>query len=250
MATADMALTGAGVTASELCAFGVPAVLLVLAENQEPVVDAIEAAGAAVRAHVDDPAGMARTVSALVEDQERRATMAAAGRRLVDGRGALRVAARLRGDLLVLRPATDDDIGLLFEWVNDPLVRSAALVPGAISWETHVAWFTSKLADDACNLSIVEVDGVPVGQVRVDGLGDEVEISIGLDPSARGLRLGPAVIDAAVRRTFATTAATRVLARIRPSNARSVIAFGDAGFTPDGEGTDGRVTWLRYARTR
>lgn len=250
MAMADLAVTGAGVTASELCVFGVPAVLLTLADNQAPVVEAIEAAGAAVRADVMDPAGVAVALAALVRDQPRRAAMAAAGRSLIDGRGALRVAARLRADLLVLRPATADDAGLLFEWVNDPVVRAAALIPGAIDWETHIGWLTSKLADDACRLSIVEVDGAPVGQVRVDGSGDEVEISVGLDQSARGLRLGPAVIDAEVRRTFATTDATKILARIRPSNERSVRAFDDAGFVPDGEGGDDRSRWLRYARRR
>jgi spore coat polysaccharide biosynthesis predicted glycosyltransferase SpsG/RimJ/RimL family protein N-acetyltransferase len=251
MQRADLALAGAGVTASELCAFGVPAVLLALADNQKPVVDAVVAAGAAVAASPLDPPGMAQAVSALAQDADRRRAMGAAGRALVDGRGALRVAARLRADLLRLRAARPDDEGVLFEWVNDPDVRRTALRPGPVTWETHVAWFAARLADPACRLWIVEDDGgTRLGQVRIDGSEGEVEISVGLSAAARGRRWGPAAIDGAVRRAFAETTATTVVARIRPENRASVLAFGDAGFTPDGEDGDGAVTWLRYARAR
>jgi RimJ/RimL family protein N-acetyltransferase len=251
MAAADVALAGAGVTASELCAFGIPAVLLALADNQEPVVDAIEAARAAVSASPTDPTGMALAVSALVGDADRRRAMADAGRALVDGRGALRVAARLRADLLRLRPAGTDDARLLFEWVNDSVVRSTALAPAPVAWDTHTTWLEARLADPTCRLWIVEDEqGRSIGQVRVDGDAGEVEMSVGLAAASRGSRLGPAAVDAAVRRVFADTSATTVVARIRDANIASVLAFGDAGFLPAGEGTDGAVTWLRYARAR
>lgn len=251
MVGADLALAGAGVTATELCVFGVPAVLLAVVGNQEPVAAALEAAGAAVTASPADAASIARALTALVGDHERRGRMAAAGRALVDGRGALRVVVRLRADLLRLRPATGGDASRLFEWANDPVVRYASFSSAPIPWDDHVAWVEHSVADPSRHVFIVEGEGgEPIGQVRLDVDGAEAEISVGLGAQHRGRALGPAAIDAGVRRLWAETPVTRVVARIRSENRSSVVAFGDAGFLPDGKGTDGSSTWLRYSRCR
>jgi spore coat polysaccharide biosynthesis predicted glycosyltransferase SpsG len=95
MASADLAVCGAGATAVELAFLGVPVVMIVLAENQLAIAEALDRAGAAVNLGdfrtVDDDA-IASAVRALARDAPRRAAMAAAGRRLVDGRGLARVA--------------------------------------------------------------------------------------------------------------------------------------------------------------
>jgi UDP-2,4-diacetamido-2,4,6-trideoxy-beta-L-altropyranose hydrolase len=250
MASADLALAGAGVTATELCAFGVPAVLLVLADNQEPVAEALAAAGAAVTASPLDPTSMALALSALAGDADRRRAMAAAGRALVDGRGALRVVARLRADLVRLRAATADDARRLFDWVNDPVVRSTSFAPAPVAWETHVTWLERTIADPARRLFVVESDAAAIGQVRFDLDGDRAEISIGLAAAQRGSGLGAAAIDAGVRALFRGTDVVTVVARIRTDNRSSAVAFGDAGFAPAGEGSDGGIPLLRYARSR
>lgn len=248
MTRADIAISGAGVTASELCALGVPAVLVVVADNQRPIADALAGCGAAVVALPDDAV---EAVVRLAADASARRAMVAAGQSLVDGRGALRVVARLRADLLRLRPATEDDTRRLFEWVNDPVVRETSLSRAPVQWDVHVAWVRRRLDDPDTRLWIVEDGaGSALGQVRFDLHGDTAEISIGLTAAQRGRGLGPAAIDAAVRRLFAETEVARVDARIRPENRASITAFGDAAFAFAGEGSDEQATWLRYARAR
>jgi RimJ/RimL family protein N-acetyltransferase len=248
MQRADVAISGAGVTASELCGFGVPAVLVVLADNQRPIAEELTRAGAAITADADGAVGEAVR---LAGDAAARRAMAEAGQRLVDGRGALRVAARLRAELLGLRDATEDDARLLFEWVNDPVVRATSLSRAPVPWDTHVAWLQAKLADPQCRLWIVEDNaGEPLGQVRFDQHGTAAEISIGLSAEQRGRGLGPAAIDAAVRRFFAESDVSLVEARIRPDNAASITAFGDACFEFVGEASDEGASWLQYARRR
>ena len=97
---ADLVLTAAGQTLYELAALGRPGVAIELAENQGPQLRAFVAAGAVVSVgHVSEPAIEHTAVSMVLElrsQKERLQRMAAAGRRLVDGGGARRVAAAIK----------------------------------------------------------------------------------------------------------------------------------------------------------
>ena len=160
LATVELAVSAAGGTAWELCASGVPSVLVAVAANQVPVAEELGRAGtaAAVRAAAtgaeQGPAlpavdQVVAATLALRDDAAARDRMARQGRALVDGRGAVRVATRLRGELLDLRRAGPDDCATLWEWANDPLTRAQSFSPTAIPWDSHVAWFEARLADPA-----------------------------------------------------------------------------------------------------
>lgn len=99
MLAADFAVTGAGVTLYEAAATATPAVMVMTALNQQRNVTAFERARAALSAgHVSEPGLPARVraaVSRLAGDPALRTSLGAAGRRLVDGAGAHRVAAAL-----------------------------------------------------------------------------------------------------------------------------------------------------------
>lgn len=92
MAWAEVAVAAAGTTAWELAFMGLPSLLLVLAENQHVVARGMIEAGAAVIGEVER-AG--EQLNRLLEDGSALGRMAAAGRALVDGRGAERVASAL-----------------------------------------------------------------------------------------------------------------------------------------------------------
>lgn len=99
LANADLVVCGGGVTALEAAHLGRPAVLVVLADNQRPGAETLAAAGAARLAEgLDD---VASVVVALMADREARAAMSAAGRGLIDGRGAARVLAAIEAILPV-----------------------------------------------------------------------------------------------------------------------------------------------------
>ena len=91
LAGATVAVAAAGTTVLELACLGVPAVLVVVAPNQEVVVRGAVDAGIAV-APPASPAGLLDAAVGLAADLDRCAAMARRGRSLVDGRGAHRVA--------------------------------------------------------------------------------------------------------------------------------------------------------------
>jgi spore coat polysaccharide biosynthesis predicted glycosyltransferase SpsG len=100
MAAADLAVSAGGSTCWELAFMGLPSVVISLAPNQDPIGRSLAERGVALclgrHTEVDD-AALAAAIDLLVRDRAQRADMSARGRRLVDGRGAARVAAVLKG---------------------------------------------------------------------------------------------------------------------------------------------------------
>jgi UDP-2,4-diacetamido-2,4,6-trideoxy-beta-L-altropyranose hydrolase len=101
LAQATVAVVAGGVTLYEACALGVPAVALAVTAAQHRTVRGVAKFGAAVDAGrpplaATTIARVADAAAALVRDARRRRQLSACGRRLVDGRGAFRVADRVR----------------------------------------------------------------------------------------------------------------------------------------------------------
>jgi RimJ/RimL family protein N-acetyltransferase len=135
--------------------------------------------------------------------------------------------------VLTLRGAEHSDARLLFEWVNDPVVRAQSFTQATIPWEDHERWFARKLADERCLLLIAEdAQGQPVGQVRFD-LGDDSSavISIAMAPERRGQGYGAVAIARACEVLRAQHGLLTVLAYIRRDNLASQRAFSRAGFS-------------------
>jgi UDP-2,4-diacetamido-2,4,6-trideoxy-beta-L-altropyranose hydrolase len=89
LASATIYAGAAGTTAVQAACVGIPAVITAAVPNQVAQAAALERAGCAV---VADSRDLASVCLELLEDDARRRRMAACGRSLVDGRGALRVA--------------------------------------------------------------------------------------------------------------------------------------------------------------
>lgn len=138
MAEADFAVAAAGSTTWELAYMGIPAVLVVIADNQRGIAAALAEAGAAVnlgdfRSFV--PADLAAAVAALRDNPALAAEQARRGRALVDGYGASRVAAALGAPLRVTLLSDADswlnsylgnfvselsERGCRVRWIHDP----------------------------------------------------------------------------------------------------------------------------------
>jgi UDP-2,4-diacetamido-2,4,6-trideoxy-beta-L-altropyranose hydrolase len=94
MAWADLAISGAGTTCWEMCFMGLPAVLVVVAENQRLIAERLATIGAAQsagNAETIDCGRLAELSRQLLASKERRLLMSQMGRQLVDGRGRDRV---------------------------------------------------------------------------------------------------------------------------------------------------------------
>jgi RimJ/RimL family protein N-acetyltransferase len=232
MTWADIAVTGAGTTFWEMCFLGLPAILLVLAENQEGVAAAADERGIASnlgRGTEVSASAVAGKLAELVSSHERRVGQSEKGRKLVDGRGAERVVAFLSD--LELRRTAESDCEIFWEWANDPGARAASFRNKAISWEDHTQWFRAKLADPQAILyTVTNKGGLPMGEVRYQIEGKRAVLSISLDAGFRGCGLGQKIVAVATEKLFQDSAIEFVDAYVKPTNDASLKLFTGAGF--------------------
>ncbi|MDD5451004.1 MAG: UDP-2,4-diacetamido-2,4,6-trideoxy-beta-L-altropyranose hydrolase [Desulfovibrionales bacterium] len=238
MAWADLAISAAGTTCWELAFMRLPALLLVVADNQNCVADRLEAAGAAInlgRQSAVPPHEISRALLRLLRDRGEREAMARSGRNLVDGEGAARVVKCLQGGEMELRPASVDDCRLLWKWANDPETREVSFSPESIKWEDHVKWLESKLGDPGCVFWVASNgEGTSIGQVRFDVDGGEAIISVSVDKAFRNRGYGNRIIRLACGKVFETARIGSIHAYVKEGNYGSAKAFFNAGFKRSG----------------
>jgi RimJ/RimL family protein N-acetyltransferase len=141
------------------------------------------------------------------------------------------------GRLLRLRAATLADAALLMTWRNDPATRAASRNTAEVDEEEHAAWLARTLADPYRLLLVAELEGTPVGQVRLEWGGERWEISVSLAAEARGRGLSIPLIEGGVE-WVEDEGGGWVEAWVRPENARSRAAFERAGFLEEPERAD------------
>lgn len=134
---------------------------------------------------------------------------------------------------VTLRPAGPGDLGLIWAWANDAETRALSVDPRPIPFADHVRWFEASLASDARHLFMAERSGDPVAAVRLDAIEGGFEVSLNVDPRARGGGIGRGALDAAAAEA-GRRGATRLLAHILPLNDASRRCFEASGYARDG----------------
>lgn len=95
-----------------------------------------------------------------------------------------------------LRPAAYHDAALVWEWAIDPVTRANSFNSETISWEVHQSWYAKKLASPDCRLWIIELEQIPVGQIRYDRISaDKAQISFSVAPRVRGRGVGTLLLE-------------------------------------------------------
>jgi len=239
MAWADVAISGGGSTSWELAFMGVPALVTILASNQYPIAESLNAIGCAVNlGWYEDvsPTETAQALTQLLRAPGTRAEMSKHGRQLVDGDGVDRALMHIRGESVRLRRVREDDCRLLWEWANDPEVRAVSFSSESIPWEEHLRWFNAKLGNSGCLLLIAEDSaGVPIGQVRFDVVRkNEAVISVSVDRENRGKGFGSTIIRLASQKLCDLTEINVIHAYIKQNNEASFRAFMKAGYKESG----------------
>lgn len=130
---------------------------------------------------------------------------------------------------MILRPATFADEKLLLEWRNDPTVREVSSHTAEVSAESHHAWLAKVMNDNDSFLWIAEVDGVPVGQGRIERAWKAISkkmdtclIGYSIGKEYRGKGYGKQLVELLVKEAQSAGYLT-VGARIKRTNERSVI---------------------------
>ena len=229
--------SGGGAT-WERCAAGAPTLAAITADNQQASLPALAANGV-VRLHEERPIKpeiLAGQIRDLLGDADARAELAARSRALVDGRGALRVAAVILP--MTLRAARVTDSAMAYDWRNAPETRALSNDPSPIERTGHEDWWARAVHNPDRHLLICEIGTRPVGVLRFDIAGNgEALVSIYFDPAMTGLGLGTRLLDTG--RDWLEKAEPRakeLVAEIDDANHASLAIFARAGYTPAADG--------------
>lgn len=253
LANADVAIASAGTTCWELCFLGLPALLVVLAENQEGVADELSRRGIARnlgRADCVTPAVIRNALRALLQSEWDRQRMSELGRRLVDGLGSARLVSLMQSEI-ELRRTTQNDCHFLWQLANDVQTRQASFDNASIPLEAHVEWFASKMADpNAILYTATDAVGTPLGYTRFQRDRDAATISLSLTKEHRGRGLGRTLLLLSCERLFAETDVLKIDAYVKPDNEASLKLFSSAGFTQHGRDSVCGQTAEHFVHTR
>jgi RimJ/RimL family protein N-acetyltransferase len=128
---------------------------------------------------------------------------------------------------LKLRIVNEDDVNLLFNWVNDPEVRKSALNSEVIQWENHREWFNKKLNSPDSKIYIAEgYNCIPLGQVRIEKAHDNWVIDYSVDKYFRGLGIGQKI----VAEMISQNSGSNFIAEVKSENMPSQKVFEKLGF--------------------
>lgn len=142
-----------------------------------------------------------------------------------------------RGDLF-LRPATPEDSDSLLAWRNAPDAVQWSATGRALGRCEHEAWLSQVLGNAGRRIWVGEVDGVPIGMVRVDveqAIGPGVGIvSVAVDAARRGHGAGAGLLRGLKRELLGDCQVLELRALVHPANAGSVRIFERGGFVECG----------------
>lgn len=238
MSEADLLVCGGGSINWERCCVGLPALLVGIAANQDDNLRLLARRRTAVFAGDADELVAPRLTRLLTDLIKRPALLRRMGersRRLVDGRGARRVAIAMAAHMPGLRVARADDGEQAWTWRNAATTRRYSTDPREISLDEHLAWWRRAIVDAQRSVLVAQAGGVDVGIVRLDHADEAAVISIYLDPELTGLGIGAGVLEHT--RLWAAQHlphVRRLCAVIDARNAASQGAFIAAGYRADG----------------
>lgn len=234
MASADLAIGGGGTATWERCAVGLPALIMVLADNQRELVQYGAQSGLCLS--LGDASGVsADEIGTAVSFAMRfPATMRHLTEQCmatVDARGCSRVSSLLLPPQITIRRAGVDDCDAIYEWRNAEETRRYIFNSQAIPLEAHRAWFYTTLASLNRVLLIGEVNGRSVGVLRYDISEKETRISVYLVPGGQERGTGSQLIRCGSMWLRENRPDVKIItAEIFPENIASLRAFEAAGY--------------------
>lgn len=225
---ADTAICSPSTTALELAYCGLPTGLIITADNQEKILQAmLEKKIAFQLSDARNEQPELRHLTDLL-DSDQRIEMSNRSAKLIDGKGTKRICDAMRFPDIRLRLGTMEDSKDLHHWTNDPVTRAASFSSDPIPWDNHIAWLEKQLSAPDTTLLIIESCNEKLGVVRFNKNAEtdgESIISISLDSECRSLGLAPLILAIAAEYFFAQEPQQVITAWIKPENIASIKTF-------------------------
>lgn len=132
-----------------------------------------------------------------------------------------------------LRRVNNGDRQLLYEWATDKTVRENSFCMGEISVSEHIAWFEKHMMKEQCDMFILEFNGEPIGQARIDWVGEKGEISYSIAVGYRGQGHGAKLLQMVENKLAGR--GMWLSAKVKKENIASCLIFENLGYMKKNE---------------
>lgn len=228
---ADFAVVGGGVSMYELLASGKPGLALLTAENQRLALKAALKGEILRGGELSDLQSLAEGLKAELNLQISSPIVNwLRSRSIVDHLGPDRVVFALNGMTgrrEALREARDSDLPFLLRLANNPTTRNFAFRNQLISASEHLAWFRSGKMMGRRKIWIFEVDGLAIGQCRIDQVDDEWSLDFSVLEAFRGKGYGTAMLRKLLE---CVDTPSKIIALVKADNPGSSSTLEKVGF--------------------
>jgi RimJ/RimL family protein N-acetyltransferase len=130
-----------------------------------------------------------------------------------------------------LRPATQGDCEVTFQWANNAEVRRYALTQNEILKVDHINWFSEKIEDPNCIYLIASYNKSVIGSFRIDNNEEKIGyISYLLDPIYHGKGLGQLLLREGIKRVKSDNILEMLIGIVKEENMASAHLFRKLGF--------------------
>jgi 2-polyprenyl-3-methyl-5-hydroxy-6-metoxy-1,4-benzoquinol methylase/RimJ/RimL family protein N-acetyltransferase len=138
-----------------------------------------------------------------------------------------------------------EDREIIYAWRNSPDLVERSTSGRTVSRQEHDAWFARLMADSRTLALIVEIDGAPSGQIRLEPQADRCVISAYLVRDQTGKGYGTEAIRIACQMAARRWPRLPIHALVRQENNRGLSGFRKAGFrVSEHELVPGHVTMV------
>jgi len=125
-----------------------------------------------------------------------------------------------------------EDASLLWEWANDKDVRRLSFNKEPIEYSHHLEWLKNKLQSEAISFWLIELEGVPVAQVRYEKVApDMAEINFSVSAESRGQGIGTLALQDTESLASSELDIYRLEAIVLDNNPASQCVFEKCGYS-------------------
>ena len=207
MSRADLAIGSGGTNTWERISIGLPSIVFCVAKNQKKICEFLsekKIINYLGLFNSNSRSKLKREIIKIQKNYKNTRINSEKNKHLIDGFGLERINFFINKPLkekLKLKKITFNDVDLMYNWVNDALVRNNSFATKKIKYSEHKKWFKKKLLSKKSLILKLLLNNIPIGQIRYDKKNNFYEIDYSIDEIFRNNGFGKIIIKK-VSKTF------------------------------------------------
>ena len=189
----DLSIGAGGTTSWERLCLSNPAIVFCMSENQKKIITDLKKKKLIIYGGEESKFSSKKfenLLDTVIKKYNKLKKKMEEGKILVDGLGVKRVLENLipsKIKKLHITKAKKNHLYNYFNWVNDKKVRKNSINQKLINFTNHKKWFFNQLAfKDKNLLYVLNVNGLPVGQSRINVVNKVAKIDYSIENDFRG----------------------------------------------------------------